>query len=179
MARRTICRRVKISEYTSKKRKNQNHNHDKYLLRRWNKDDDDNNNNNNNNNKDKDKDKDKNTKNSNIIRTANQTDIPVPVKDDLYTTNALNTLCTLDTSDPNKKSAATYYILILINIMIWNQPIVQHKTPNQSKTRSRFHHSIAVRYALIGVNEKLSNTPLHHQPAYKFCSNTPLESLTF
>jgi hypothetical protein len=58
------------------------------------------------------------------------------VKDDQSTTHALNTLFTIDKSDPNKQSAATN---MLINFTIWNQSIVQYQVPNQPNT---CHHSI-------------------------------------
>ena len=47
--------------------------------------------------------------------------------------------------------------------------------PNQPKAytrhQSRLEPSTAVKYALIGVNEKLSNLPPNHRPAYTVCSN--------
>ena len=61
---------------------------------------------------------------------------------DSYTTPTLKTLCTLDTH-PIKKLVAND---MLINIMIWNQPIVQYRMSNQltNHTRSQQDPSIAV-----------------------------------
>ena len=94
------------------------------------------------------------------------------VKDELSTTHTLDTLCTLDTSDPDKKLAATN---MLINLMIWNQQIIRYQIPNQpntTTTQSWLPCGTAVQYALIGVNEKLPNPPSHHRPVYTICSNS-------
>ena len=52
---------------------------------------------------------------------------------------------------------------MLISITIWNQPIVQYQMPIRlfAYNRNRFqqHPSSAVRYALIGVYNKLLNPP--------------------
>ena len=82
-----------------------------------------------------------------------------PVKDDLSVTPTLETLRTLDTqsSDPTYNDTDA-----ILNITIWNQPIVQYRMPIQpfAATRNRSRHpSTAVRYALIGVYDKLLNPP--------------------
>ena len=40
-----------------------------------------------------------------------------------------------------------------------------------TRHQSKLERSTAVMYTLFGVNEKLSNSPLNHRPAYTFCSN--------
>ena len=100
------------------KKRNKTHAHDEYLYHRWN----------------------NNTTNTCIVtsttmpklepRTNNtsnhthkQQSSGTTTKDDLSTTHTLDTSCTLDTSDPKRKTAATD---MLINFTIWNQPIVQY-----------------------------------------------------
>ena len=49
----------------------------------------------------------------------------------------------------------------ILNITIWNQPIVQYRMPIQPNTRNRSRHpSTAVRYALIDVYDKLNPSEL-------------------
>ena len=62
-------------------------------------------------------------------------------KDDLSTTHPLDTSsCTLDTSDPNRKTVATD---MLINFTIWNQPIVR-TILNAKPTRGLYSSSIQI-----------------------------------
>ena len=81
----------------------------------------------------------------------------IPVKDDQSITPTLETLSTLDTrsSDPTYNDTDA-----ILNITIWNQPIVQYRMPIRPlafRHRSREHPSTAVQYALIGVYDKLLN----------------------
>ena len=66
------------------------------------------------------------------------------------------TLSTLDTCSSHTTNIDTNTIL---SITIWNKPIVQYKMPIRPNTRnrSREHLSTAVRYALIGVYDKILN----------------------
>ena len=81
------------------------------------------------------------------------TPIKIPVKDDTSITPTLETLCTLDTRSTDPTYNDTDAIL---NITIWNQPIVQYQMPIRSTIRNRSRHpSTAVQYALIGVYDKL------------------------
>ena len=81
--------------------------------------------------------------------------IGIPIKDDPSVTPTLETLCTLDTCSSHSTNIDTDAIL---RITIWNQPIVQYRMPIRPFAS---HHpqqpSIAVRYALIGVYDKLLN----------------------
>ena len=75
--------------------------------------------------------------------------IDIPVKDDPFVTPTLESLCTFDTCslDPTYKDTDT-----VLNITIWNQPIVQYRMPIRpfSCTHNRSQHpSTTVRYALI------------------------------
>ena len=111
--------------------------HDNYLYRRWN------------NPTASHKHKTKKT------RTKHQR-LLVTTKDDASVTPTLDTLSTTDTSTPHQHSDAD----MLISIMIWNKPIVQYRMPNQlTRHRSRYS-STAVRYALIGVYDKLNPSKL-------------------
>ena len=92
-------------------------------------------------------------------KTVAHAPINIPVKDDPSITPTLETLCTVDTrsSDPTYNDTAD----AILNITIWNQPIVQYKVPLRSNTRNRSQHpSTAVRYALIGVYNKLDPSEL-------------------
>ena len=50
---------------------------------------------------------------------------------------------------------------MLINITIWNQPLVQYQMPKRPTTHNQSipDPSIAVQYALIGVYNKLIHSP--------------------
>ena len=52
----------------------------------------------------------------------------------------------------------------ILSITIWNQPIVQYRMPNRpaasTRNRSQEHPSTAIRYALIGVYDKLNPSKL-------------------
>ena len=78
--------------------------------------------------------------------------IEIHVKDDSSVTPTLETLCTLDTWSLDPSNNDTDAIL---NITIWNQPIVQYWMPTRStmytRNQSREHPSTAVQYVLIGV----------------------------
>ena len=82
-----------------------------------------------------------------------------PVKDDASVTPTLKTLCTVDTrsSEPTHNNDTD----VILNIMIWNQPIIQYQMPIQPfvspRNRSRRYPSTAIQYALIGVYDKLLN----------------------
>ena len=96
----------------------------------------------------------------------------IPVRDERYVTHTLKTLCTLNTrsSDPTYNDTDA-----ILNIMIWNQPILQYQMPIQPFTpihnRSR-QPSTAIRYALIGVHDKLLNPPKLPCPLSLFTSIT-------
>ena len=82
---------------------------------------------------------------------------PIEIKDDPSVTPTLETLCTLDTcsSDPTYNDTDA-----ILNITIWNQPIVQYKVPIQPNTRNRSRNpSIAVQHAMIGVYDRLIHPP--------------------
>ena len=85
-----------------------NNNHDDYLYHRWN-----------------------NTKKNKHTSTNKPASA---VKDEISTTHTLDTLCTLDTSDPDKKLAATN---MLINLMI-NLESTNNTIPN---TKPAQHHN--------------------------------------
>ena len=70
---------------------------------------------------------------------------------------------TLDTGDPNKKLAG---INMLINLTIWNEPILQYTNPRPIRHQSTLEPSTAVQYTLFGVNEKLFNLLQNHRPSY-------------
>ena len=86
---------------------------------------------------------------------------PIKIRDDLSVTPTLETLCTLATcsSDPTYNDADD----AILNITIWNQPIVQYRMPIRpsvfTSNRSRVHPNTAVQFALIGVYDKLLNPP--------------------
>ena len=81
----------------------------------------------------------------------------VTTKDDTSTTPTLETLSTTDTSTCHQHHGNAD---MLINLTIWNKPIVQYRMQTQStRNQSREHPSTAVQYALIGVYDKL----LHSQ----------------
>ena len=75
---------------------------------------------------------------------------------------------TLDTGDPNKKLAG---INMLINLTIWNEPILQYTNPRPIRHQSTLEPSTAVQYTLFGVNEKLFNLLQNHRPSYTLFSN--------
>ena len=91
-------------------------------------------------------------------KTTAYAPIEIPVKDDPSVTPTLETLCTLDTcsSDPTYNDTDA-----ILNITIWNQPIVQYRMPIRPfvspRNRYQLHLSTAVQYALIGVHDKLLN----------------------
>ena len=90
-------------------------------------------------------------------KTTAYAPIEIPVKDDPSVTPTLETLCTLDTcsSDPTYNDTDA-----ILNITIWNQPIVQYRMPIRPSTRNRSRQpSIAVQHALIGVYDKLLHPP--------------------
>ena len=129
-----------------------NDDHDAYLYHRWN-----------------DKKRKKNTRTPKPIAATRITATPtyhtasasasasikIPVKDEPSITSTLRTLCTLDTrsSDPSNNDTDA-----ILNITIWNQPIVQYRIQFRPNTHNRSRHpSTAVQYALIGVYDKLLN----------------------
>ena len=106
--------------------------HDNYLYRRW-------------NNPTTHNKKTKKTRTKSLLVKRSTT------KDD---TSVTPTLSTLDTRSSHPTNIDTDTIL---NITIWNQPLVQYQVPIRPNTRhrSREHTSIAVKYALIDVYDKL------------------------
>ena len=124
-----------------------NHDHDVYLYHRWN-----------------DKKCKKNTSTTkptaaprittHAYHTASAP-IKIPVKDNPSITPTLETLSTLDTRSSHPANIDTDAIL---SITIWNQPISQYQIPFRPNIRNRSrHHSTAVRYALLGVYDKIPN----------------------
>ena len=93
-------------------------------------------------------------------KTTAYAPIEIPIKDDPSVTPTLETLCTLDTRSSQSTHIDNDAIL---RITIWNQPIVQYRMPIRPLASHRSQRpSIAVRYALIGVYDKLldpSNLP--------------------
>ena len=93
-------------------------------------------------------------------KTTAYAPIEIPIKDDPSVTPTLETLCTLDTRSSQSTHIDNDAIL---QITIWNQPIVQYRMPIRPLASHRSQRpSIAVRYALIGVYDKLldpSNLP--------------------
>ena len=128
----------KIPTYIIKKRNNHRA-HDEYLYRRW-------------NTPTAHKHKTKKTRKNQRLSVT---------KDDTSVTPTLKTLSTIDTHSSHQNNIATDAIL---NITIWNQSIVQYRTPMPIRplapTRNRSRHpSIAVQHALIGVYDKLLHPP--------------------
>ena len=126
-----------------------NDNHDAFLYRRWN------NTNKMNNDTTKPIAAPRITATPTYHTASASAPIEIPVKDDPSITSTLRTLCTLDTrsSDPSNNDTNA-----ILNIMIWNQPIVQYRMPKRSTIHNQSrHHSTAVQYALIGVYDKLLN----------------------
>ena len=72
--------------------------------------------------------------NSTNSTTTAYAPIEIPVKDDPSVTPTLETLSTLETqpSDPTYNDTDA-----ILNIMIWNQPIVEYKVPIRPNTRNR------------------------------------------
>ena len=154
---------LKHAEFFLPKNKNANHtlpttpspvpttytrnDHDAYLHRRWNRS---------NRNKNTTTISPSTTKPTPAAATTGKTIAYTPiemVKDDLSVTPTLETLCTLDTRSSQSTNIDNDAIL---RITIWNQPIIQYRMPIRpfASHRSR-RPSIAVRYALIGVYDKL------------------------
>ena len=126
-----------VPHYITRK---QHPSHDNYLYRRWN-----------NPNAHKHKTKKTRTKRRLVKHST--------AKDDPSVTPTLETLCTTDTRTSHPTNIDTDAIL---SITIWKQPIVQYRMPIRPfpSTRNRPRHpSTAIRYALIGVYDKLLNPP--------------------
>ena len=116
-----------------------NDNHDAFLHRRWN-----------NANKNVSTIR-PGTNRPTLAANSNTTSAPIeiPVKDDTSITPTLETLFTLDTrsSDPTYNDTDA-----ILNITIWNQPIVQYRMPIRSTIRNRSRHpSTAVQLSLIHI----------------------------
>ena len=99
-------------------------------------------------------------------KTTAYAPIEIPIKDDPSVTPTLETLCTLDTrsSDPTYNDTD-----VILNITIWNQPIVPYRMPIRplAATRNRSQHpSTAVLYALIGVYDKPNPSNLPCQSSF-------------
>ena len=90
-------------------------------------------------------------------KTTAYAPIKIPVKDDSSVTPTVETLCTLATCslDPTYNDTDD----AILNITIWNHPIVQYQMPARpfttTRNRSREHPNTAVQFALIGVYDKL------------------------
>ena len=86
---------------------------------------------------------------------------PVTTKDDTSVTPTLQTLCTQDTRSSHHTNINPGTIL---SITILNQPILRYRIPFRPsispRNRSRLRPSTAVRYALIGVYDKLNPSKL-------------------
>ena len=120
-----------VPQYITRKK---NPSHDTYLYSRW--------------NNPTARSTTKKTRTTNQHRLAHST-----TKDDSSVTPTLKTLCTLNTrsSHQNENENAD----TLINLTIWNQPLVQYLMPNRpsnTTTRSRLPRSTA-------VHDKLINPP--------------------
>ena len=90
-------------------------------------------------------------------KTTAYAPIEIPFKDDPSVTPTLETLCTLATcsSDPTYDDTDN----AILNITVWNQPIVQYRMPLRpfvsTRNQPREHPNTAVQFALIGVYDKL------------------------